>query len=135
MCRVAVLPVAHGPPVKSAKLGLLFDVPPLDGKQWDGRPSFLHSVERTKETRKLPAVNGCSCLGLSNTCPQGGSMLTSVARDGQVSDNPKHFPILVSVRCRPTCWFWERRAATRAAKGRTSWWRACRRFAGAATPA
>ncbi len=27
--------------------------------------------------------------GLSNTCPQGGAMRTSVACDGQVSDNPK----------------------------------------------
>ena len=28
--------------------------------------------------------------GLSNTCPQGSVMLRPVARDGQVSDKPKH---------------------------------------------
>ena len=28
--------------------------------------------------------------GLSNTCPQARAMPTSVACDGQVSDNPKH---------------------------------------------
>ena len=29
--------------------------------------------------------------GLSNTCPQDGGVRASVACDGQVSDNPKHF--------------------------------------------
>ena len=54
----------------------------------------LKQASTIAEMRSLP--RGFLPWGLSNTCPQGGAMRTAVARDGQVSDNPKHQPTVVT---------------------------------------
>lgn len=59
----------------------------LDG----GLPGLraLH-LQPQQDAPNRPVATVGLCLGLSNSCPQAGGMRTSVARDGQVSDNPKH---------------------------------------------
>jgi hypothetical protein len=53
-----------------------------------GSPQIAIGAKRESNHCGMP--RGFLPWGLSNTCPQGSAMRTSVACDGQISDNPQH---------------------------------------------
>jgi hypothetical protein len=60
-----------------------------------GSPPIAIDAKRQSNHCGMP--RGFLPWGLSNTCPQGSAMRASVAYDGQVSDNPKHFRTFTTV--------------------------------------